>query len=707
MMGMAVPAEKKMRSPDAAARIGADIGGTFTDIVLETPRRRHSIKLLTTYDAPERALLDGTAALLAEAGLTPADVALFVHGATLATNALIERRGARTALMTTEGFRDVLEMGTESRFDQYDITMDKPPPLAPRRLRLGVPERIAADGEILLPLDADAVRAAAAQFRDEGVESVAIAFLHSYANPTHEQEAAQIVRDEMPGVSLSLSSEVSPEMREYERFSTTIANAYVQPIVASYLLRLDRKLTELGFRCPLFLMLSSGGLTTVDTAVRFPVRLVESGPAGGAIFAAGVAAERGIARMLALDVGGTTAKICLIDDFKPQRAQGFEVARMHRFRKGSGLPLRIPVVEMVEIGAGGGSIAHLDGVGRLTVGPHSAGSEPGPACYGRGGLRPTVTDADLTLGRIDPASFAGGAFSLDPGAAEAALAALGAWGADAQTLALGVSEIVDETMASAARVHAVEQGTALDGRALVAFGGAAPLHAARIAEKLGIDTVIIPRSAGVGSAVGFLRAPIAYEIARSLHQRIDAIDFAALNAMLAQMAGEAHALVARGDPAAARSETRTAFARYCGQGYEIPVDVPVRALTPADREGLQAAFEFVYRAQYGGLVTALPVEILTWRVAVATAPPAQPVLAPPAAARSVDPATRRAVRDPASGETLAFGQFRRADLRPGDRIAGPALIVEDETTTVVSPSFDAMIDAGEAIVLTRKLETQS
>jgi N-methylhydantoinase A len=697
-------AERKLRSTDAHARIGADIGGTFTDIVLETADRRHSTKILTTYDAPERALLEGLALLLAEAGLEPGDVTLFVHGTTLATNALIERRGARTGLITTAGFRDVLELGTESRFDQYDITMDKPPPLAPRRLRLGVPERIAADGAILLPLDRDAVRAAAAQFRGEGVESIAIAFLHSYANPAHEQEAARILGEEMPGISLSLSCEVSPEMREYERFSTTIANAYVQPIVASYLLRLDRKLTEGGFRCRLFLMLSSGGLTTVDTAARFPVRLVESGPAGGAIFAAGVAAERGLTRMLALDVGGTTAKICLIDDFKPQRSQGFEVARMHRFRKGSGLPLRIPVVEMVEIGAGGGSIAQLDSVGRLTVGPHSAGSEPGPACYGRGGVRPTVTDSDLTLGRIDPGSFAGGMFSLDPAAAETALAALGAWGGDPRTLALGVSEIVDETMAGAARVHAVEQGATIEERTLVAFGGAAPLHAARIAEKLDIDTVIIPKSAGVGSAVGFLRAPIAYEIARSLHQRIQAIDFAALNAMLSRMSDEAHALVAQGDPASERAETRTAFARYCGQGYEIPVDVPARALGPADRDLLQTAFESVYRSQYGGLVAALPVEILTWRVSVATRPLAPTPRPAVGGGRAAQPRSWRDVVDPARGEALPFGLFRRADLAPGDQIAGPALIAEDETTTVISPSFDATIDADDAIVLTRKKE---
>ena len=690
-----------MSPGEASARIGADIGGTFTDIVLETSNRRYSTKILTTYDAPERALLEGVARLLVEAELEPRHVELFVHGTTLATNALIERRGVRTGLLTTEGFRDVLELGTESRFDQYDITMDKPPPLVPRRLRYGVAERIAADGSVLLALDADAVRETAARFRDADVESVAVAFLHSYANPAHEQAAAEILRAEMPGISLSLSSEVSPEMREYERFSTTAANAYVQPIVASYLRRLDAKLVELGFRCPLFLMLSSGGLTTVETAARFPVRLVESGPAGGAIFAAGVALELGIDKMLALDVGGTTAKICFIDDGKPQRSQGFEVARMHRFRKGSGLPLRIPVVEMVEIGAGGGSIAHLDAVGRLTVGPQSAGSEPGPASYGRGGQRPTVTDADLVLGRIDPASFAGGTFRLSLQAAETALGTLAALDTDEKMLALGGSEIVDETMASAARVHAVEQGTTVEECTLVAFGGAAPLHAARVAEKLGIDRVIVPRSAGVGSAVGFLRAPIAYEIARSLHQRIATLDFARVNAMLSHMSDAANGVVARGDPAAQRIETRTAFARYCGQGYEIPVEVPIRALTAADRDLLQAAFEAVYRGQYGGVVAALPVEILTWRVSVSTRARSTPSMIEAEGGRDIKPTVWRSVLDPASGSILSFGQLRRADLGPGDRVKGPALIVEDETTTVISPRFDAMIDARGYIVLTR------
>jgi N-methylhydantoinase A len=688
------------------ARIGADIGGTFTDIVLETPTRRHSTKILTTYDAPERALLEGVARLLAEAGLTPADVGLIVHGTTLATNALIERKGARTALLTTAGFRDVLEMGTESRFDQYDITMDLPPPLIPRQWRRGVPERSAADGTVLLELDERAVAEAAEFFRAEGVESIAVAFLHSYVNPAHEQRAAAILRDLLPGVAVSLSSEVSPEMREYERFSTTAANAYVQPLVASYLGRLESRLRELGFACPFFLMLSSGGLSTVETARQFPVRLVESGPAGGAIFAASIAAERGIDQMLALDVGGTTAKICFIDGYRPQTSQVFEVARVHRFRKGSGLPLRIPVIEMVEIGAGGGSIAQLDSAGRLSVGPHSAGSEPGPACYGRGGKAPTVTDADLVLGRIDAGAFAGGKLRLDLDASAAALQSLDGWDAPAHVMALGVSEIVDETMSSAARVHAVEQGTTTAERTLVAFGGAAPLHAARIAEKLGIGEVVIPLSAGVGSAVGFLRAPIAYEIARSLHQPLQGFDSAAVNRMLAEMAGQAHAVVAHGDATTPREERRVAFARYCGQGYEIPIEIPLRALDAEDTAMLTAAFGAAYQQQYGGIATDLPIEILTWRVSVATraAPPAR--LPMPATLRTVPAPATRKVYDPARGVALDYAIFHRNDLQPGDCFSGPALVIEDETTTVVSPAFDVSVDGYRYLVLTRRPATE-
>jgi len=683
-------------------RIGADIGGTFTDVVLETPSRRLTTKILTTHEAPERALLEAALGLLADLGLAPHQVTLIVHGTTLATNALIERRGARTGLLTTDGFRDVIEIGTEGRFDQYDLGIEKPPALVARPLRRAVPERMDVDGRVLLPLDPSAVLDAARFFAQERVESLAIGFLHSYANPAHEREAAALIRSVLPDIEISLSSEVSPEMREYERFSTTVANAYVQPIVAGYLGRLRSSLADLEFHCPLFLMLSSGGLTKVETAMKFPVRLVESGPAGGALFAADIARQRGIDKMLAFDMGGTTAKICFIDKGKPYRSQSFEVARVHRFRKGSGLPLRIPVLEMVEIGAGGGSIAGLDSIGRLTVGPRSAGSEPGPACYRRGGEHPTVTDADLLLGRIDANAFAGGQMSLDAAAAETAMRLLGDMNSDASILALGVCDIVDETMASAARVHAVEQGTTADQRTMVAFGGAAPLHAARVAEKLGIAEVIVPQNAGVGSAVGFLHAPIAYELSQSFHLLIEACDFGALNAVLADMAATAHAVVANGAPGLERQETRTAFARFRGQGYEVAIDVPVRPLVAGDESFLLKAFEDIYGAQYGGAVPKLGVEILTWRVLVSTTVPAPAPAAEPNDGRTLTPTDVRTVLDVSSGETQVYAVVRRMDLQPGDRISGPALIVEDGTTTVVTPAFDLTVDAYGNLVLTRR-----
>lgn len=680
-------------------RIGADIGGTFTDVVLETPSRRHVAKVLTTYDGPEKAVLDGIIALLGEAEVRPEQVDVIVHGTTLATNALIERRGARTALLTTAGFRDVLELGTESRFDQYDLAMVKPEPLVARNLRIGIPERIAADGSELLPLDLGAVRATAAVLEREGIESVAIAFLHSYANSRHEMQAAEIVRQAMPRASVSLSCEVSPEMREYERFSTTVANAYVQPVVARYLARLDERIKEMGFQCPLYLMLSSGGLTTVETAIRFPVRLVESGPAGGAIFASTVADQCGLDRVLAFDVGGTTAKFCLIDAGQPQISQGFEVARVHRFRKGSGLPLRIPVVEMVEIGAGGGSIAGRDTAGRLHVGPRSASSEPGPACYGRGGTAATVTDADLVLSRLDPDAFAGGSMQLDRRAAETALSALGG---KAEDMAIGVSEIVDEAMASAARVHAIELGMALDDRTLIAFGGCAPLHAARVAEKLGIDRVIVPSEAGVGSAVGFLRAPISYELARSLPQRLDTLDINLVNALLADMSGEAYDLVRQGAGGEILTESRTCLARYVGQGYEIPVRLPVRALEVNDRERLREAFEAAYSDHYGGSTIPWPVEILTWRVSVRTASQRPEKVSSAGRLRLAEPRGIREVIDAASGRTISAALYDRSELCAGDWFTGPALVCETETTTFVPSSFVCEVDGMGYLVLERQ-----
>jgi N-methylhydantoinase A len=685
-------------------RLGVDIGGTFTDVALELGDRCWSAKILTTPEAPERAVIEVVSQVLGEAGLGPADLSLIIHGTTLATNALIERKGAKTALVTTEGFRDTIEIRHENRFEQYDVNIDLPPPLVPRRRRFPVRERIDAQGRVLVPLDEVQVTALAGRLAADGVEAVAIGFLHSFTNPAHERRAGEILARELPGAALTLSSDVSPEMREYERFSTACANAYVQPLIGRYLANLETRLRAGGIACPLYLMLSGGGLTAVETAIRVPVRLVESGPAGGAIFAAEIARQCGLDKVLSFDMGGTTAKICLIDDLQPQTSRAFEVARVYRFKKGSGLPLRIPVIEMVEIGAGGGSIARVDALRRITVGPDSAGADPGPACYGRGGTAPTVTDADLVLGRIDPQGFSGGRMALDREAAEQALRRdIGdRLGLALELAALGVSEIVDENMANAARVHAIESGKDARGRTLVAFGGAAPLHAARLAEKLGLDRIVVPANAGVGSAVGFLRAPIAYEIVRSQVQRLDMFDAERANALYAAMRAEAEAIVRRGAPEAALAETRSAFMRYRGQGHEISVPLPVRPFYPDDAAALQARFEDEYRRLYHRVIPGVEVEILSWVLLLSAPPPGSPTIAPPeAAGYRPAPVRRRPVFDPEQGEFVTVAIHDRRDLGPGAEIAGPAVIVEDETSTVVSRSFTARINAFGYIELTR------
>ena len=683
-----------------SARLAVDIGGTFTDVVLETSDRAHSIKLLTTPDAPERAVLDGVRTILAEAKVAASEVTLVVHGTTLATNALIERKGARTALVTTEGFRDSVEIAWEHRFEQYDIYMERPDPLVPRDLRFGVPERVAADGAVLLALDEAAVRAVAIELRQRKIEAVAVCFLHSFTHEAHERRAGQILAEELPGIAISLSCEVCPEIREYERTSTTIANAYVLPRMAGYLGQLERDLKKEGIAGPLLLMMSSGGITTVDTARRYPVRLVESGPAGGAILALTVAAENGIAKAVAFDMGGTTAKLTLLDDLELQRSRQFEVARAYRFVQGSGLPVRIPVIELVEIGAGGGSIARLDALGRIQVGPDSAGGVPGPACYGNGGTEPTVTDADTALGRLDPARFAGGALPLYPDKARTALQALAsALKTDPQGAAAGVTEIVDETMASAARVHAVENGKDTAERTLIAFGGAAPLHAARLARKLGMKKVVVPVGAGVGSAFGFLRAPIAYEVVRTRHVRLDMFDAKMLNELFAAMRREAEAVVRPAAPGEELVEQRHAFMRYRGQGHEIAVPLPNTAFAPDAAPDLRRRFEATYETVFGRAIPKLEVEALTWTLSIATARPLPKPAKDPVRIASPAPSGHRQVLDPASGRQEKAAIHERNALRPGMSLDGPALIVEDGTTTVVPQGFSAHINAVGQIVL--------
>jgi N-methylhydantoinase A len=687
----------------ASARLAVDIGGTFTDLALEHEGRRHTTKVLTTPSAPEQGVMEGVRAILRTAGLSPGDIVIVIHGTTLATNAIIERKGARTALVTTEGFRDVLAMGNESRYDQYDLNIQLPEPLVPRHLRLPVPERLDNEGHVLKPLDEAAVRALVPLLQREAVQSIAVGFLHAFVNPAHERRAGQILAEALPRVPVTLSSDVSPEMREWERFSTAAANAYVQPLMARYLRRLEADLHAEGLTAPVFLMLSGGGLTTIDTACRFPIRLVESGPAGGAIFSAHIARECGLHGVLSFDMGGTTAKVCLIDDFRPQTARTFEVARVGRFKKGSGLPLRIPVIEMVEIGAGGGSVAKVDALGRIAVGPESAGADPGPACYGRGGTRPAVTDANLLLGRYDPENFAGGTLALNPGAAAAAmLAQVGSkLNLDAPMAALGVIEMVDENMANAARVHAIESGKTYAGRTMIAFGGGGPVHGYRVAEKIGIDRVLVPSGAGVGSAIGFLRAPVGYEVVRSLYQRFSSFDVAAVNALLDSMAAEANTVVAAGSFGAATRQERIAFMRYVGQGHEIPVALPARTLLPEDVADIRAAYDREYSRFYDRPVPGSDVEILSYAVTVATLVAHDASVSGIAAATQATQARTQRVRDTASGGELDWAVYDRADLVTGSVLHGPAIIAESETSTLIGPGWTARIDGRGYIEMSR------
>ncbi|MEM9014027.1 MAG: hydantoinase/oxoprolinase family protein, partial [Pseudomonadota bacterium] len=576
-----------------STRLAVDIGGTFTDVVLWKDDQLYSTKVLTTPDDPSEGFFIGVTEILGQANTAAADIDLVIHGTTLATNALIERRGALTGLLTTEGHRDILEMAYENRFDQYDINADRRAPLVPRYLRAPIRERMNFKGEPLRPLHDDEVRAATDRLLAEGVESVAIGFLHSYANGAHETRAAEIVRETAPGLSITLSSEVCPEVREYDRLSTACANAYVRPLMESYLRKVETGLSDRGFRCSLLLMSSGGGLTTLENACQFPIRLVESGPAGGAILAAAIAKEHNLPSVISFDMGGTTAKICLIDDFEPQTARAFEVDRAYRFKKGSGLPVRIPVIEMVEIGAGGGSIAHNDDLGRIQIGPESAGADPGPACYDRGGKNPTVTDANLLLGKLVKERFACGAIPLNEEAARRVISNEIAVSRQIseRDAAQAISDIVEDNMAGAARAHANEWGVDVAGRTLIAFGGAAPLHAGGLAQKLDADRIVIPAGAGVGSAIGFLIAPISYEVIRSRRMSVGNFDPEIALNIIEDMRAEAKPVVTVAAPGGTFTEECRVYMRYQGQGHEIAVAPPADALLDRSGAGVRSAFE--------------------------------------------------------------------------------------------------------------------
>ncbi len=702
----------------ASARLAVDIGGTFTDVVLELPAGgRITTKLLTTQVHPGEAVLKGIDQVMRQTDITPAQVGMIIHGTTLATNALIERSGAVTALLTTEGHRDALEMAHEDRFEQYDIMIDRPRPLVPRYLRLPVCERMDREGRILIPMDERSVEAALPVLDEYGVESVAIGYLHAFVNPEHELRTAELINAARPGLSLTLASEVCPEIREFERMSTACANAYVRPLMARYLERLSSELQDLGFLCPFLMMTSGGGLTTLETAAKFPIRLVESGPAGGAILAQEVAQQANLDRVLSFDMGGTTAKLCLIDDFEPLTSRSFEVDRVYRFKKGSGLPVRIPVIEMVEIGAGGGSIAQVAKLLRIQVGPQSTGSEPGPAAYGRGGTRPAVTDADVRLGRIYAEKFAGGALRLDTEASNEVLRLEVAvpLDLDLDMAAFGISEVVDENMAAAARAHAAEFGMDLSRRDMVAFGGAAPLHAARLGEKLGVNRIIVPTEAGVGSAVGFLLAPVAYEVVRSRHQELSALRPEVVNRLMDEMRAESLAVVQQGTTSDDLAETRHAYMRYVGQGHEIAVSLPVETYGDEHREVFRTAFEAAYRQLYGRTIDDIEIEVLSWTLTLTardekwlekkgSAPRGDEK---GARATSPEPLCYQALFDPSIEGRVNAAVYLREQLQPGDRLMGPALITEDQTTTVVTSNYQASVDSRGYILLERRVEDRN
>ncbi|WP_227268573.1 hydantoinase/oxoprolinase family protein [Roseobacter weihaiensis] len=690
-------------------RLGVDIGGTFTDVVLECGGAAFSTKVLTTYGAPEDAIIDGLQQVCAAAGIGTEEIGQIIHGTTLATNALIERRGAKTALITTRGFRDVIEMRTESRFEQYDLNLVLPEPLLPRQCRYTVDERLDAQGQVLRPLARDDIEALVDRLAPAHYESIAVGLIHSYLNNSHEKQIREVLTDRLPGVSVSLSCEVSPQMREYERFNTVVANAYIKPLMNSYLGRLEDRLRTEGVQCKVFLMHSGGGIISLQSAAEFPVRLVESGPAGGAVFAAHVAARHGLDKVLSFDMGGTTAKICLIKDQNPKTSRVFEVARSYRFKKGSGMPISIPVIDMVEIGAGGGSLAHVDALRQIRVGPASAGSEPGPACYGRGGDKPAVTDADLVLGKLDPAAFAGGTIQLDPGASEVALQThLGSpLGMQAPDAAFGLAEVVDENMANAARVHAVENGEDLSDYTMIAFGGAAPLHAGRLCEKLGVSRLLVPPGAGVGSAIGFLRAPFSFEATRSVYMRLSTFEAQTIKSLLAELEADAIRFVETCDPQGDIDSAFKVYMRYTGQGWEIPVTLERAQANDPDPATFKALFETEYAKLFSRAVAGLDIEITLWSVNATTRPdPVDPVLPVPDSG-AVPVEIHRPIFDPASGAYRQSAVVPRKALKTGQRLQGPAALVEDETTIIVPAGRQACCQPDGSIDLTPCKETAS
>ena len=693
-------------------RIGADVGGTFTDIVLEAKGEIFSTKVLTTYESPEMGILQGIHAVIEDSGSDLSELDSFIHGTTLATNALISRTGATTAFVTTKGFRDTIEMRTESRFEQYDLNLELPKPLIERKDRYVLSERVSADGSVLLPFDQMEAKnlIKLLSLEENGYEAVAVGFIHSYMNDKHESLFQQMLLEQLPNIKVSISSEVSPQMREFERFNTVCANAYVQPMMASYLERLKKKLAEAGAKCDIHLIHSGGGLISIESAIKFPVRLIESGPAGGAIFASEIAARHGIDAALSYDMGGTTAKICLIDEQSPRSAKTFEVARTHRFTKGSGMPISIPVIEMIEIGAGGGSIANVDDLKQIRVGPLSAGSEPGPAAYGLGGSLATVTDANVLLGRISPETFGADDIDLIPEESRKALLTDVAepLETEVENAAIGVIEVVDENMANAARVHAVENGRDVSQYTMIAFGGGAPLHASRLCDKLEIERLLIPPGAGVGSAIGFLQTPFSYEALKSFYVSIENFDHKRVNQLLEDLTSEATEFVMEASDENIHPKNliveRCAFMRYAGQGWEITVPLENETFDYLGIELLNNKFEKTYEEHFGRAIEGLQIEVVGWSVKVTSPRPETEKTITVDSENIVMTDSKRVVYDPAKGTEVEASVFQRENLNPGDCVMGPAIIVESQTTTWISSEKKSSTQKDGCLLITKKTE---
>ena len=693
-------------------RIGADVGGTFTDIVLEAKGEIFSTKVLTTYESPEMGILQGIHAVIEDSGSDLSELDSFIHGTTLATNALISRTGATTAFVTTKGFRDTIEMRTESRFEQYDLNLELPKPLIERKDRYVLSERVSADGSVLLPFDQMEAKnlIKLLSLEENGYEAVAVGFIHSYMNDKHESLFQQMVLEQLPNIKVSISSEVSPQMREFERFNTVCANAYVQPMMASYLERLKTKLAEAGAKCDIHLIHSGGGLISIESAIKFPVRLIESGPAGGAIFASEIAARHGIDAALSYDMGGTTAKICLIDEQSPRSAKTFEVARTHRFTKGSGMPISIPVIEMIEIGAGGGSIANVDDLKQIRVGPLSAGSEPGPAAYGLGGSLATVTDANVLLGRISPETFGADDIDLIPEESRKALLTDVAepLETEVENAAIGVIEVVDENMANAARVHAVENGRDVSQYTMIAFGGGAPLHASRLCDKLEIERLLIPPGAVVGSAIGFIQTPFSYEALKSFYVSIENFDHKRVNQLLGDLTSEATEFVMEASDENIHPKNliveRCAFMRYAGQGWEITVPLENETFDYLGIELLNNKFEKTYEEHFGRAIEGLQIEVVGWSVKVTSPRPETEKTITVDSENIVMTDSKRVVYDPAKGTEVEASVFQRENLTPGDCVMGPAIIVESQTTTWISSEKKSSTQKDDCLLITKKTE---